>query len=61
MGVRIRFMQDEAAIRDRLDELKQSRGDYRDSDQLKEVDIQISTLEWVLGLDPEVVIVPKVV
>jgi hypothetical protein len=54
-------MQSEAAIRDRLDELKESRDDYRDSVQLKEVDMQILTLEWVLGLGPEVVMVPKTV
>jgi hypothetical protein len=53
-------MQPEAAIRERLDELKGERDDYRDPVQLKEVDGQISTLEWVLGLGPEVVIVPKV-
>ena len=52
-------MKSAEAIRAFLDELQRSRGDYRDPVQLKEVDAQIKILQWVLGLGPEFVIVPK--
>jgi hypothetical protein len=58
-GIWSKAMESDQAIRERLAELKASRGDYRDPGQLKEVDVQIGTLEWVLELGPEVVIVPK--
>lgn len=52
-------MKSESVIRAKLDQMQAQRANFSDPVQIRIFNAEIKRLEWVLGIGPDVVLVPK--